>query len=263
MELHVLNRPAAPPLPVRTLFDVSIHAATLSQVVAQCRAAIDTRRPLMIGVVNAAKIVNMARDPLLRNSVCSADLVLADGAAVVWASWLLRQPLPERVAGIDLFEALLALAHDQGYSVYLLGAKQEVLEEVVRRIGARHPGIRIAGYRNGYFGDAEAPAVARDIALAHPDMLFVAMTSPKKETFLAHHAAELAVPVCHGVGGSFDVLAGKVARAPRTWQRLGLEWLYRVLQEPRRLWKRYLVTNSAFIAMVARAWLLRWRKLRH
>ncbi len=156
------------------------------------------------------------------------------------------------MAGIDLFENLLRVASEHGHSVYLLGAAQDVLDRVIQRIGERFPGLRIAGSRNGYFTDAEGAAVAKQVQDARPDMLFLGMTSPKKEVFLARWAPMMSVPVCHGVGGSFDVLAGKVKRAPRLWQRLGLEWLYRVVQEPRRMWRRYLVTNTLFAGMLMR-----------
>ncbi len=238
-------------IPVRSLFGVPIHAATMSQVLDLCRQAIISRRRLMIGVVNAAKIVNMRRDALLRESVCGSDLILADGMAVVWAARLLGERLPERVAGIDLFENLLKQADQHRFSIYFLGATQEVLNEVLRRVGAAYPKLIVAGSRNGYFGEAESCTVADNIRRARPDMLFVAMSPPQKELFLARWGPYMDVPVCHGVGGSFDVMAGKVDRAPRIWQRCGLEWLYRVLQEPGRMWKRYLTTNTCFLLLVA------------
>jgi N-acetylglucosaminyldiphosphoundecaprenol N-acetyl-beta-D-mannosaminyltransferase len=213
---------------------------------------IASRSRLRIGVVNAAKIVNMQRDPLLREDVVSSDVILADGMAVVWAARLLGYLLPERVAGIDLMLGMLARANQHRHRIYCLGASQEVLEQVTARITKEYPQIGIVGSRNGYFTLAEEEEVAADIAAAHPHILFVAMTSPKKEQFIARWSDRLGVPICHGVGGSFDVLAGKVDRAPMMWQRLGLEWLYRVKQEPGRLWKRYLVTNTLFCSLVLR-----------
>jgi N-acetylglucosaminyldiphosphoundecaprenol N-acetyl-beta-D-mannosaminyltransferase len=179
-------------------------------------------------------------------------VILADGASVVWASRVLRRPLPERVTGIDLMTRLLESADQHGYRVYCLGATDDVLQDVVRRIEHEHPGARVVGRRNGYFDADQEPLVAEAIANAQPDMLFVAMSSPKKELFMARWSARMGVPVCHGVGGAFDVLAGRVKRAPERWQRLGLEWLYRVIQEPRRMWRRYLVTNTLFCGMVLR-----------
>jgi N-acetylglucosaminyldiphosphoundecaprenol N-acetyl-beta-D-mannosaminyltransferase len=238
---------------VRNILGVRVHAATMQQALEVCMHAVETRSRLLVGVVNAAKVVSMHRQSALKSAVDATDVTFADGMAVVWAGRILRQPLPERVAGIDLFQNLLRLAHERRLSVFLLGAEQEVLNKVVARVKAEHPNARLVGARNGYFTDAESAQVADDIRAARPDLLFVAMTSPKKEIFLSKWSEHMRIAVCHGVGGSFDVLAGKVRRAPVVWQKLGLEWLYRVLQEPRRLWKRYAVTNSIFIWMVLKA----------
>jgi N-acetylglucosaminyldiphosphoundecaprenol N-acetyl-beta-D-mannosaminyltransferase len=239
-------------VPVRELFGIPVAALTLDDAVSLVDDAVRTRHRLRIGVVNAAKVVTMRRDPSLRADVLSSDVVFADGAPIVWSSRLLGRPLPERVAGIDLMNAILHRGGERGYRVYCLGAEEAVLRAAVRRIEADYPGVRVCGQHHGWFTPDEEPAVAADIAAARPDVLFVAMTSPHKERFLARWGDRLDLPVWHGVGGSFDVLAGKVRRAPLAWQRLGLEWLYRVLQEPGRLWKRYLVTNTVFGALVAR-----------
>lgn len=230
-------------------------AATMDEVVQLCGTAIAERQPVQIGVLNAAKVVNAGRDQALHAAMLSCDLILADGQAVVWASRMLRQPLPERVAGIDLFIRLLELADRDHLSVYLLGAKAEVVARVAEVMATTYPGARLAGYRDGYFDDEAA--VAADIAAAQPDMLFLGMTSPKKEKFLERYQPLMQVPVTHGVGGSFDILAGVTKRAPERWQRAGMEWAYRLLQEPGRMWKRYLRTNVLFSLMVARALLTR------
>jgi N-acetylglucosaminyldiphosphoundecaprenol N-acetyl-beta-D-mannosaminyltransferase len=239
----------------------------MEDVLAQVDEAIARRRRLRIGVVNAAKLVNMRRDAALRQDVLSSDLILADGMSVVWASRLLRRPLPERVTGIDLMLGMLRRGAAMGHHVYCLGATQEVLDRVAARIATDYPGLVMAGRHHGYFGPDEEPTVAAAISNARADILLVAMTSPRKEHFMARWGDQLGVPVCHGVGGSFDILAGKVRRAPERWQRLGLEWLYRVGQEPRRLWRRYLVTNTIFCGMVLMTWLregaLRRLKIRH
>jgi N-acetylglucosaminyldiphosphoundecaprenol N-acetyl-beta-D-mannosaminyltransferase len=239
-------------LPVRELFGIPVAALTTDQALDLVDRAVQTRERLQIGVVNAAKIVNMRRNGLLRDDVLSSDVILADGVPVVWASRLLRRPLPERVAGIDLMLGILERGRHRGYRVYCLGATPEVLDVVTARILEKYPGIELAGRHHGYFTQEEEAGIARDIAARRADVLFVAMTSPRKEQFLARWGRRLGVPVCHGVGGSFDVLAGKVRRAPPAWQRLGLEWLYRVKQEPRRLWRRYLVTNTLFCLLLAR-----------
>lgn len=240
--------------PIRTLFGIPIAAATMRDALEQVDRAVRTRAPLQIGVVNAAKIVNMGRDDKLRDDVLASDLVLADGMSVVWASRILRAPLPERVAGIDLMHAILEQGDARRYRVFCLGATPDVLSDAVRRLKQLYPNVQFVGARDGYYRPDEEAALAEEIRAARPDVLFVAMTSPKKEDFLARWSRELGVPVWHGVGGSFDVVAGKVLRAPGTWQRLGLEWLYRVKQEPRRLWKRYLVTNLAFMYLLAHEW---------
>jgi N-acetylglucosaminyldiphosphoundecaprenol N-acetyl-beta-D-mannosaminyltransferase len=234
------------------LFGVYIDCLGMDETVARCREAILTRRPVLLGVLNAAKVVNLRRDPMLRAALLDCNLMLADGQSVVWASRLLGRPLPERVAGIDIFEQLLALAHREGRSIYLLGAAPDVLATLERRIAERWPGLVVAGSHHGYFSEAEEPAIAAAIAAARADMLFIGVPSPKKELFLGRFGAGLGVPVLHGVGGSFDVLAGITRRAPPSWQRLGLEWAYRLAQEPGRLWRRYLVTNCAFIALTVR-----------
>ncbi|MFJ7066203.1 WecB/TagA/CpsF family glycosyltransferase [Streptomyces sp. NPDC101115] len=241
----------------QNLFGVTLDALTMDQTVTRCLAAVRAGERLEIGVVNAAKLVNMRRDPALARAVSGCDLVLADGQAVVWAGRLLRRPLPERVAGIDLFMRLLAEAEREGLSVYFLGARQDVLERMLRRVAVRFPGLRVAGSRNGYFDDSEQPAIADAIAESGADMLFLGMTSPKKEIFTAGYGERSKVTLVHGVGGSLDILAGITRRAPERWQRLGLEWLYRTLQEPRRLGRRYLTTNVSFALMTGRELLRR------
>jgi len=236
------------------LRELPLAALTMDQALDRVDEAIARRSRLRIGVVNAAKIVRMTHDPLLSEDVLTSDLILADGASVVWASRLLGRPLPERVAGIDLMMGILRRGQQRSYRVFCLGATEEVLAAASSRMRAEFPGVSIVGCRNGYFTEEEEEGVAREIAAARPDVIFVAMTSPKKERFLGRWGGRLDVPVWHGVGGSFDVLAGRVRRAPVLWQRLGLEWLFRVLQEPGRLWKRYLTTNASFCVMVLREW---------
>jgi N-acetylglucosaminyldiphosphoundecaprenol N-acetyl-beta-D-mannosaminyltransferase len=235
------------------LFGVPVAALTMEQAVATAERVIEQRSHLLISVVNASKLVQMRHDSALRQAVLAADLILADGMSVVWAARLLGRPLPERIAGIDLMTRLLEGAGRQRYRVFYLGATDEVLAEVAQQVQRDYPNAVIAGQHNGYFSDDRDEQIAAAIAAAQPDILFAAMGTPKKEQFLARWAPYMGVPVCHGVGGGFDVLAGKVRRAPALWQRSGFEWLYRVFQEPRRLWRRYLVANPIFAYMVVRA----------
>ena len=238
--------------PHRVLFGVPVAATTLAEALDRVDDAIAHREPLHIGVVNVAKLVNMRREPLLREAVLASDVIFADGMGVVWASRLLGQALPARVAGIDLMLGMFERGSRKGYSVYCLGATEDVLSRAVDTLSRTYPGVRVAGAHHGYFTPEQEPAIAAAIAAARPDILLVAMTSPRKEQFLARWNDVMGATVCHGVGGSFDVVAGEVARAPESWQRLGLEWLYRVKQEPRRLWRRYLVTNTIFLGLVCR-----------
>jgi N-acetylglucosaminyldiphosphoundecaprenol N-acetyl-beta-D-mannosaminyltransferase len=202
--------------------------------------------------INAAKLVYMRDDPALQEVIAGCGLVNADGQGVVWASRLLGDPLPERVAGIDLMHELIALAERRGWPVYFLGARPEVLQRALERIREQHPALAIAGARDGYFDDAEAAQVAAEIREAGPQIVFVAMSSPRKELFLGEHGPGLGAPFVMGVGGAIDVVAGVTKRAPRAWQRLGLEWLYRLLQEPRRMFRRYAVTNARLAWLVTR-----------
>ncbi len=241
-----------PPIwPVRHLFDVRFDAMSTDEVLAAIDEAVTAHQRLLISVINAAKLVKMKSDGLLRRAVLGGDLILADGISVVWASRLLFRRLPERVTGIDLMEGMLQRADQHGYRVYCLGASEEVLRAVCDRIQTEYPGAVLVGARNGYYVAEEEEEVIKEIAASRPDLLFVGMSSPKKEELLATWVTVMDVPVCHGVGGAFDVMAGKVKRAPRVMQVMGLEWLYRVIQEPHRMWRRYLVTNTVFLWMLA------------
>ncbi|WP_245738135.1 WecB/TagA/CpsF family glycosyltransferase [Hyunsoonleella jejuensis] len=202
-------------------------------------------------VVNAGKMVAMQKDLKLRQSVNESDLINADGQAVIWASKILNKPLKERVAGIDLMIRLVELAHTNNYKIFFFGAKEEIVKKVVETYSNKYSSNIIAGYRNGYFNKNEEENIAKEIANSGANILFVAISSPTKENFLYENRAILKkVNFVMGVGGSFDVIAGKVKRAPIWMQKIGLEWFYRFLQEPRRMWKRYLIGNSKFIKLV-------------
>jgi N-acetylglucosaminyldiphosphoundecaprenol N-acetyl-beta-D-mannosaminyltransferase len=228
----------------RQLFGVPVDALTMDQTVDRILELIDAGEQVQHVVLNAAKVVMMSKDPALLDVIRACPVINADGQSVVLASRLLRRPLPERVAGIDLFSELVARAAATGRSVYFLGARDEVLETMIARFRREFPSLRIAGYRNGYWSDDND--VIAQVRESQPDLLFLAIPSPRKEFWLGQHLAALGVPFAMGVGGSFDVVAGKVKRAPRWVQRVGCEWVYRLVQEPRRMWKRYLVGNSAF-----------------
>jgi N-acetylglucosaminyldiphosphoundecaprenol N-acetyl-beta-D-mannosaminyltransferase len=235
----------------------------MREAVGRCEAYVASRSRAQHMAVNVAKIVSSRSDAELQRLINGCDIVTADGQAVVWASRLLGDPLPARVAGIDLMLELLALADRRGYRVYILGARPEVLERAVARLRQRYAGMTIAGYRDGYFSETHEPEVAAQIRGARPDLLFVAMSSPQKELFLGRWGPHLDVPFSMGVGGAIDILAGVTRRAPRPVQRLGLEWAFRLAQEPRRLARRYLVTNSAFVWLTVQDLVHRRRARRH
>jgi N-acetylglucosaminyldiphosphoundecaprenol N-acetyl-beta-D-mannosaminyltransferase len=234
-----------------------IDRLDMAGTLAAVERVIAARRYTQHMSINAAKLVAMRNDSKLCEIVDGCGLVNADGQSVVWASRVLGDPLPERVAGIDLMDALLGLAEQRGYRVFFLGARAHVLERALDKVRAKHPRLAVAGARDGYFADDETDAVCAEIRAGRPDILFVAMTSPRKEYFLGEHGSNLGVPFVMGVGGSIDVIAGVTRRAPQLWQRLGLEWLFRLLQEPRRMFRRYAITNARFVGLVSQALLSR------
>jgi N-acetylglucosaminyldiphosphoundecaprenol N-acetyl-beta-D-mannosaminyltransferase len=245
----------APPQPLhRHQADVlgcPIDAVTMRETIACCEVAIESRRRLHQVSVNAAKLIAIRQDERLREIVKRSGLVNADGQSIVWASRLLGSPLPERVAGIDLMFELLASAEAHGYRVYIVGARPEVLKRAVCRLEELYPRLVLCGWHHGYFTEADEGDLVRSIASTEPDIVLVAMSSPRKEYWLAEHGDDLRAPVQVGVGGSIDVVAGVTRRAPRWMQSAGLEWLYRMVQEPMRLVRRYASTNAQFVALLA------------
>jgi N-acetylglucosaminyldiphosphoundecaprenol N-acetyl-beta-D-mannosaminyltransferase len=203
--------------------------------------------------VNAAKVVRYSRDANMQRVMDEADLLLADGMPIVWASKLRANSLTERVAGIDLMERMMAVSAARGYKVYLLGATEQVLRKTVEVLNGQYPALRIAGFRNGYFTPDEESGIVADINASGADLLFLGMGTPQKEFWAGRNLPRLKVTICQGVGGSFDVVAGITMRAPAWMQNCGLEWFYRFLQEPRRMWRRYLHTNAAFLYILVRS----------
>jgi len=213
--------------------------------------------PKVIQFINGNKIAQVRQDNEMERIMWKADYVLADGQPLLPMGRLLGVKLPERIDGIGLMGKMLKLANERKYSVYLLGAKQEVLDTCVAKIRSQYPNLRIAGSRNGYFSEKETPGVVAQIRETKPDMLFLGMGSPMKERFADRYAAELGATVIQGVGGSFDVMADLVKRAPVWVQRIGMEWLFRVVQEPRRMFWRYTTTNATCLSLFGRAFFMR------
>jgi N-acetylglucosaminyldiphosphoundecaprenol N-acetyl-beta-D-mannosaminyltransferase len=232
------------------LLGVSVDALTMEETVAAARAMVRSGIPHQHVGINAALLVESERNPELRRVIEGCDLVSADGMSAVLVGRLFGQALPERVAGIDLFQRLVEAAHRDHCSVYFVGATEDIVARVATVFSERHRGLRIAGYRSGYWHDDQE--IVRAVRAARPDYLFLAIPSPRKELWLSRYLAELGVPFVMGVGGSFDVVAGKVRRAPRWVQSAGFEWAWRLGQEPRRMWRRYLFSNIALLRSVAR-----------
>lgn len=223
-----------------------IDNLTMEETLRAIEGFILSGKPHQHVVINVDKLVKADRDPELRRIINECALISVDGMPVVWASKLLGKGLKERVAGVDLFEALMKRAAQKGWRVFLLGATEEVVSAVKQLYEQKYSGLVVSGYRNGYWKPEEEPGVVETIKAARADLLFVAISSPKKEQFLGRYQAEMKIPFAMGVGGTFDVAVGKVKRAPVWMQKSGLEWFYRFLQEPRRMFKRYFVDDIAF-----------------
>jgi N-acetylglucosaminyldiphosphoundecaprenol N-acetyl-beta-D-mannosaminyltransferase len=235
------------------LLGLSFDAVTMESAVAQCLGLCRAPRAShTVITANAYQLCMMRHDPELARACRAGRITVADGMSVVWALRLLGRPVPERVAGVDLMARLLAAAGAHRLRVYFLGAKREVVSALAKQSAAMYPGLEIVGFRDGYFGVDHHAAIVEEIRASGAHMLFVGMPTPFKETWCERHRQRLEVPVIVGVGGSFDVLAGFIKRAPLWAQSLGLEWFWRLLMEPRKLWKRYLITNSEFIWLAGR-----------
>lgn len=235
------------------LFGAKCHLLTMSDTVHIIFHAINHQCKLSHSVLNVAKIVTMQKNTSLKKAVNACDLINIDGMGLVWGGRLLGIPIPERVTGIDLMQALLKKAQEEEKRVFFLGATQTTLKLMLEKFKKTFPNLLIAGSQHGYFTASEEMAVANHIQTAKTDILFVAMPSPQKELFIENYHTQIQVPFVMGVGGSFDVLAEKVKRAPSWMQKIGLEWFYRLYQEPKRMWKRYTVTNGIFLWMLLKS----------
>ena len=263
MNMHIPRWAQHPLLASRRLefLGAPLHALTMDETLALADEAMARHRPLHHVVINVAKLINMRDNDELREDVATADIINVDGYGVMWGGRLCGLNIPERVAGIDVMTNVIGLCEARGYKPYLLGAEQHVLDAVQARLGREHPDLIIAGAQDGYFKPENGAAIVEAINASGADCLFVAMPTPRKERFLKQYRAMLKPSFVMGVGGSFDVYGGKVARAPLIVQTAGLEWLFRVAQEPKRLWRRYYDTNTAYAMLLWREfWARRKRR---
>ena len=217
------------------ILGVQVASLTMAEAVAQAETYMREHAGVMIATANAEMIMRATADEELRRILNAAALVVPDGAGTVWAAHHLGFSMPERVAGFDLVQELLSRAPAHRQKVFFFGAAPGVAEAAKQKAMALYPGLSVVGTRDGYFTSAEEPSIVAEIQEAAPDLLLVALGVPRQEKWLANHREALGVPLSIGVGGTLDVMAGVVKRAPRFMQRAKLEWLYRGLAQPQRI----------------------------
>lgn len=230
-----------------TILDTVIDVLDEKETINLAEKYINEKEPLHLMGVNADKINSLNTNHRLKEIINGCGIINADGASVVLASRFLKKPLPERVAGIDLMQKLVDVSEKKGYSIYLLGAKQQVVEKMAQVLKGKHKYLNILGIHNGYFKQQDWKEISEELKKLCPDIVFIGITSPLKEYLIEYLQNDGNKSVFMGVGGSFDVISGNIPRAPLWMQKTNLEWLFRVMQEPRRLFKRYFVGNVTFI----------------
>jgi len=243
------------------ILGVKVHDITMTDALKTMKSFIDSGKPHMICTPNVDHVIKAQRDLEFRSIINSADLSIPDGMGIIYASRLLGQSLKGNVGGRLLLPAFCKLASKERYSIYLLGAAQGIASKAAQLLVERYPGLRVAGtYSPSYgfrMGGKEDQRAVKRINMARPQVLFVAFGAPKQEKWIKSHLEELQVPVSIGVGYAFDVIAGRVKESPKWMTRVGLEWLFRLTQEPRRLWRRYLIEDPWFFYLIVKAALLR------
>ncbi len=232
------------------ILGITVDVLDAQNTIELVKQYIEKKVPLHLMGVNADKINEAKKNPKLMEIINSCGIINADGASVIMAGKFLRKPLPERVAGIDLMQQLIAVSEKKGYGIYLLGARQNVVDKTAAVLRENYPELNIVGIRNGYFTERDWADIANDLRSKKPDIVFVGITSPLKEYLIEYLQYNGINTVFMGVGGSFDVISGMIPRAPLWMQKHSLEWLFRVIQEPKRLFKRYFVGNIIFLKAV-------------
>ncbi len=245
--------------PEARMFGLRLHCVTLADAEVCAAGFIERGTPRMIVTADASGIIRALDDPEMREILNSADLVTPDGAGVVLAARILGLPIRDRCPGCDLVERLCQVARDHGRSVYLFGAAPGVADDAARNLQARVEGLAVSGCRDGYFTPEDEPGIVAEIKAANPAVLFVALGIPRQEKWIQRYMQELDVPVCIGIGGSFDVISGRKKRAPKWMQQAGLEWLYRTAKEPSRLPRLKALPRIVWLAAITRLGLCRCR----
>lgn len=226
-------------VPVVRIFGVSISKLDMEDSVRVLAEAVASRKPHQVITANPIMIMTALDDPSYMKMMKQAEFIVPDGAGAVWAARYIGEPVAERVPGIDLMHRLFEAGEEHGWRAFLLGADADTIKEAYERLRVQYPRMKFVGYHDGYFGPEQDQEIIAKIKAAEPDMLFIGRSVSTQEPWIGQYKHELRIPVMMGVGGSFDVIAGKVPRAPLVFQKLGLEWLYRLLREPSR-WRRML-----------------------
>ncbi|MWV15958.1 WecB/TagA/CpsF family glycosyltransferase [Pseudomonas sp. L-22-4S-12] len=241
------------------VFGVKLSILGMEETVEYLVSSGSAGRPVIREDLNAFKVCMKEDSFDVKDALNNADIVNADGMSVVYAVKLLKGLKIPRVTGCDLFARLLAESHKREKRVFLLGAKEEVVRALTHKLAESYSAQLIAGFRNGYFQRAEWGQIIEAIDTSNADFLFIGTPSPQKEEFLNYARTKIKRHiVIMGVGGSFDVLSGEIRRAPTWMQNYGLEWLFRLAQEPRRMWRRYLLSNSKFALLLLQEKLQQW-----
>lgn len=236
-------------IPTVPIFGIRVSKVDMKTTVSYLTEAVHNRVPHQVITANPIMVMAALENPSYMEIMKSAELVVPDGTGVVWAADYCNEPVAERVAGFDLLHELLRQGESYNWRVYLLGSTPEVIRETASRLQTGYPCIVIAGYHDGYFGPDEDEQILAGIFEAKPDLLFVARGADSQEPWIAKYKSRLQIPVMMGVGGSFDVISGKSRRAPKAFQKLRAEWLYRLLKEPTR-YKRMLALPKFAVKVV-------------
>ena len=239
------------------IFKTKVHPLTKKEFLNIIENNLTENNRIIQNGINADSINKLFKNEDLNRAYNNSDLINIDGMSMVWALRFLGYSVPERVPCPDLAEDILILAEKKKYRIFLFGAEEQSLLLSIKNLNASFPDLCISGYRNGYYQPRDEYSIVEMINNAKPDILFLGMPSPQKELFVEKYKDQFKVKYFFGVGGFFDILSGKTKRAPMWMQKRGLEWLYRFIQEPRRMWFRYLIGNINFILLVLRE---KWRK---
>lgn len=231
------------------ILGVPTDCVDMAQAIEEVETMIAGNRPEAIIAVNPEKVIKARGDSLLLGQLRRAGLLIPDGIGVVAAARLLRLGRMGRVPGSELMPAICERAAMRGYRVFLFGASPEVNRKTVEVLGQRYPGLKIVGHQHGYLGEEEMPALVDRINSSGAEILFIALGSPKQELWIDRYLPQLRVKVCQGVGGTFDVLAGRVKRAPASFRKLHLEWFYRLVTQPKRLVRQTALPKFAYLVL--------------